>query len=291
LAILSASEPKGQLPAAIETIEADLRSQAAGRMRLQPVHAAYPLVILAITFIMVLGLMTFVIPQFKSVLEEMTGDRLPASTRALVSIMRTVVYDHEGIIALGLFALVFLVIPLLWVWTRTRRRRPERPYWLSRISDWIKWHLPILHWFENNDATLQVVELLRVSLRTDCPINEAIRSTLELDVNHCFRARLSCWLNRVEQGDDVGAAARGCGLSSALAWAFDRDMGADHAPAVLDMLESFYRSNYSYRVNLARFILWPCGIILLGATVGFVVFAMFSPGVAVLRSMADNVYP
>jgi type IV pilus assembly protein PilC len=291
LAILSAAEPRGQLTAAIETVEADLKSRSAKRLRLQPVHAAYPLVILTIMFILLLGLMTFVIPQFKTVLEEMTGERLPAPTRVLISIMQTLVYSHDGLVGLGLFFLVFFVIPPLWVWARTRRRRPDVPFLLSRMGDWIKWHLPVLRWFENNGAMLQTVELLRISMRTDCPVNEAIRGTLELDVNQCFKRRLACWLARVERGDDIGQAARNCGLGSALAWAFDRNMGAMHAPAVLDMLESFYRSNYSYRVNLARFILWPLGIILLGATVGFVVFSVFAPGVAVLRSMAETVYP
>jgi type II secretory pathway component PulF len=205
--------------------------------------------------------------------------------------MRTLVYDHEGFVAILLFVLVFLVIPPVWVRVRTRRRRPDRPYVFSRVGDWIKWHLPILHWFENNNATLQTVELLRVSIRTDCPINEAIHSTLELDVNQCFKKRLACWLERVERGDDIGQAARACGVGSALAWAFDRNMGADHTPAVLEMLESFYRSNYSYRVNLARFILWPLVIIALGVTIGFVVFAIFTPGVAVIRSLAELIYP
>jgi type II secretory pathway component PulF len=57
------------------------------------------------------------------------------------------------------------------------------------------------------------------------------------------------------------------------------------------MLEAHYRSDYSYRVNLARFILWPLGIIALGATVGFVVYAVFAPAVAVLRHLAGQIYP
>ena len=57
------------------------------------------------------------------------------------------------------------------------------------------------------------------------------------------------------------------------------------------MLEFYYRSNYSYRVNLTRFILWPCGIIALGTIVGFVVYAAFAPAVVILESMAGAVYP
>jgi len=59
----------------------------------------------------------------------------------------------------------------------------------------------------------------------------------------------------------------------------------------LETLESFYRSNYSYSVNLARFILWPCVTLIMGAIVGFVVLAIFSPGISVITYMATQVNP
>jgi type II secretory pathway component PulF len=120
-------------------------------------------------------------------------------------------------------------------------------------------------------------------------VNEAIAATLQLDVNLHFRRRLKRWLTQVEQGEAIGTAARRCGLGSPLAWAFDSDTG--NAPAVLEMLESFYRSNYSYRVNMLRFILWPCGIIALGCVVGFIVYALFVPTVAVVNELAGYVFP
>ena len=122
-------------------------------------------------------------------------------------------------------------------------------------------------------------------------MNEAIRAAVQLDVNLCFRARLKRWLERIEQGENIAAAARRSGLGTSLAWAFDDGIGASDAPTVLEMLESFHRSNYSYRVNLTRFILWPCLIIVLGAVVGFVVYAFFSPSVMVIESMAEIIYP
>jgi type II secretory pathway component PulF len=162
---------------------------------------------------------------------------------------------------------------------------------LSRLGDFLKWHLPILHWFERNRALVQVVGVLRMSLNAGCPVNEAIRSTLQLDVNLCFQRRLARWLRLVERGEAIGDSARRCGLGNALAWAFDGGVETGNTPAVLEMLEAHYRSNYSYRVNLARFILWPAGIIALGATVGFVVFAIFSALVATLSQLTANVYP
>jgi type II secretory pathway component PulF len=285
LSMIAAGERVGQLPAAVRAIEMDMKARSTERLRLRPVHPAYPVIVLIIVFFLVTGLMTYVIPQFKAVLEEMTSGQLPAATRILLGIMQTLLYEINPAVYLGVIILIF-VWP--WVHRSLRRRRPGRLRLYAWAIDLFRWHMPIVHWFEKNQSMVQVVELLRMSLQAGCPVNEAIRGTLQLDVNLVFRARLARWLRRVERGEDIGAAARRCGLGSALGWAFD---SSAETPAVLEMLESHYRSNYSYGVNLARFILWPLGIILLGATVGFVVFAFFSPLVATISELSTTVYP
>ncbi len=290
LALLAAGERIDQLPAAVRAVEADMKSRAAERLKLRPVHPAYPVIMLIILFLFTMGLLQFVVPTFKAVLEEVVEGtaKLPVSTRVLIHIMEPVT-SGDGLLVLLLMAIV--AIPLVWIHGGWRRRRPERPYLLSRLGDSLRWRLPILHWFENNRAMVQVVEVLAMSLNAGCPVNDAIRSTLKLDVNLCFRKRLARWLQLVEQGEPIGDSARRCGLSNALAWAFDGGAETGNTPAVLEMLQVYYRSNYSYCVNLARFILWPIGIIMLGASVGFVVFSIFSVLVATLSQIAANVYP
>jgi type II secretory pathway component PulF len=201
--------------------------------------------------------------------------------------MEFLIYDPGPWLQLGLVLFIIVAYVLFRV---ARKRRPDKPYLHSWIVDSIRWSSPILRWFERNRSTVQVVELLRISLDAGCPVDEAIRSTLSLDVNLFFRRRLACWLRCVERGDDIGDSARRCRLGHPLAWAF-ASPNAGNTPAILETLESYYRSNYSYRVNLARFIFWPLCIIGLGLTVGFIVYAIFSPGVAVLREMCANVYP
>jgi type II secretory pathway component PulF len=287
LAMLAAGERIGQVPVAAAAVEKDIRARAVERTRLRPVHPVYPLIILTIAFLFTMGLMKFVIPQFQTVLYEMTEGKLPMATRILMKVMSFIVYDPGPLFQIGLVAFIIVMFVLFRV---SRRRRPDRPYLHSWILDSVRWFSPILRWFERNRSMVQVVELLRMSLAAGCPVNEAIRSTLRLDVNVFFRRRLARWLRSVERGDDIGDSARRSGLGNALAWAF-ASPNAGNAPAILETLESYYRSNYSYRVNLARFILWPLCIILLGATVGFIVYAIFSPCVAVIREMSTSVYP
>jgi type II secretory pathway component PulF len=243
------------------------------------------------TFLVLLSLMTFVIPQFESVLTEMAeGAALPPPTRLLLEITGFVAYDYVWLVWLFLVLNALVVLPIS-IYVRFRSRRPDDPYLFSRIGDFIKWHLPILHRFEKDYSMVQVVELLRLSLKAGCPFDEAIRNALGLDVNNCFKKRLRRWLGKVERGDNISAAARESKLGSPLAWAFDDKVNQGNTLSILETLESFYRSNYGYCVNLARFILWPCVTLVMGAIVGFVVFAVFSPAISIITYMASQVNP
>jgi type II secretory pathway component PulF len=291
VAMITAAERIDQLPLAIGAIEADMVTKADDRRIIRPVHPLYPVILMGFTLFILLSVMKFVIPQFKSVLEEMIGEAgLPVATQLLIGITNFVTYEFAWLTWLA-FALMILVVVPVSIRVRFRPRRPQKPYLLSRIGDYIKWHLPVLHWFEKNYSMVQVVELLRLSLNAGYTVNDAIDNALGLDVNNCFRKRLKEWLQKVKRGDNIATAVRESKLGPALAWAFDEQVNQGNTLSVLEMLESFYRSNYSYYVNLARFIMWPCVTLIMGVMVGFVVYAIFSPGIAVIKHMAGSVTP
>jgi type IV pilus assembly protein PilC len=291
VAMTAAAERIDQLPLAIKSIEADMVTRADESRKIRPVPAFYPVILIVFTSFIVLGLVTKVIPVFEQVLRETTdAAQFPASTRFLIRITNFIAYDY-GWLIIFLFALLVLVVVPASIRIKFRPRRPDEPYLTSRIVDFIKWHSPVLHWFEKNYSMVQVIELLRLSLNADGTVNNAIANTLGLDVNNCFRKRLKKWLQKVEQGDNIATAARQTGLGSPLAWAFDEKVNQSNTLTVLETLESLYRSNYSYYANLVRFIMWPCIILIMGAMVGFVVYAIFSPLVAIIHHTADLVVP
>ena len=291
VAMIAAAERINQLPLAIQAIEADMVAKADDRRKIRPVHPLYPVILMVFMFFMLLGVIAFVIPSFETALIEMVeGATLPAATRFLIGITSFVSYEYAWLTWPLLILSVTATIPIS-IYIKFRPRRPHKPYLLSRMGDFIKWHLPVLHNFEKNYSLVHVVELLRLSLRAGCAVNDAIKNTLGLDVNNRLRKRLQRWLEKVERGDNIAAAIRACGLGSPLAWAFEEKVNQGNTPAILETLESFYRSNYSYCVNLARFIMWPCIILFMGAIVGFVVYAVFSPGILVIERLSDMVMP
>ena len=293
VAMIAAAEHIDQLPLAIGAIEADMVAKADESRKIRPVHPLYPVVVMSFTIFILLFIMHFVIPQFITCFEEISDGAttpLPAPTRLLFDVASFIAYESGWLFGLVLAIILLVVIPAS-ICVKFRPRRPEKPYLLSRIGDFVKWHLPVLHWFEKNYSMVQAIELLRLSLNAGSTVDDAIANTHSLDVNNYFRKQLKKWLEKVQRGDNIATAAREAKLGSPLAWAFDDQVNQGNTLAILEMLESFYRSNYSYHVNLARFIMWPCIILAMGATVGFVVYAIYSPLIAIIEQMVDFVYP
>ncbi|MCX5636281.1 MAG: type II secretion system F family protein, partial [Planctomycetota bacterium] len=240
VAMIAAAERINQLPFAIKSIEADMLARTDESRKLRPMHPVYPVILITFMFFIVWALMVYIIPQFNTVLTEMTeGARLPAATRLLCGIANFIAYGPGWQIGLEFVVIILVIIPVS-IYVKFRPRRPDKPHLLSRIGDFIRWHLPVLHWFANNYSMVQVVELLRLSLNAGCTVNDAIAETLTLDVNNCFRKRLQQWLIKVQRGENVAAAARESKLGSTIAWAFDDKVNQGNTLAILETLESSY---------------------------------------------------
>ena len=291
-ALIAAGEKTGQVPQVVRSIEADMLEKATDSKRVKPIYpAAYIITVLVVMSLIILMISTLIMPKFIVVIKDMAEmtniPQIPKSTRILMAISNGVFFEYGWLSTMAVGVLFLAAV--IYIKVRFRPRRPQKPLMLSRIGDFIKWHLPILHWFENNYSTLQVVEGLRIFLNTGNTINEAIRSAINLDINCCFRKRLQEWLKRVEAGENIAASARQCGLANSLSWAFEQQENPENTLPVLEMLESVYRSNYSYKVNLARFVLLPCTTICLGVMVGFVAYSILSVMVAIIYQLASLV--
>lgn len=286
IAMITIAERINQLPQAIAAIEANMAAQTREKTKIRPVHPIYPAIVISFMLFILVGIMLFVMPNFANTLAETAGSKLPAITRITLEIITSITFKFT----LAILIIILVISPailFLIIYMRFRPRRPQEPYFLSDIGDFIKWHLPILHWFEKNYSMVQVIEMLKISLNAGCTVDEAIANTISLDVNSCFKKRLKDWLAKVDEGQNISRSAENSRLGSALAWAFDDKVNEGNTINILETLESFYRSNYGYIINLARFIIWPCIILLMGAVVGVVVFSIFLPIVTIINDMLN----
>jgi type IV pilus assembly protein PilC len=289
--MVAAGERIGQIPQAIGALEQDLVAKASTSKKIRHTHTFYPPIVLLFIVMQVLLLMVFVMPKFREVLMEMGGDtQLPAATKTLVTIAEFFTNGLGSWFGLGL-ALLVLVWGVVYIRVRARPRRVEKPYRISRIGDFLKWHLPFIRRYEWCTAMQRIAGLLRLSLNAGCTVNEAIANTLRLDINECFKRGLKEWLARVERGDDIGQSAQQCGMGGAMAWAFADVHNHRNTLDILETLETSYRWGYSRAAALARFIIGPCETICLGLMVGFIAYAMFSPMIAIIYATANSITP
>jgi type IV pilus assembly protein PilC len=289
--MVAAGERIGQVPQAIDALEQDLVAKANTSKKIRHIPLLYPPIVLFFMLIVLSFLMVFILPKYQAVLTEMSdGVQLPAATRLLIDIYIFFTSKFAGVFSL-LAVFMILVGVIVYIRVRSRPRRVEKPYLISRIGDFLKWHLPFIRWYEWCCAMQRIAGMLRLSLKAGCTVNEAIANALRLDINGCFRKEVKNWLAMVERGDDIGLSARQCDMGSAMAWAFADVHNHRNTLDILETLETSYRWGYSRLATLARFIIGPCETICLGLMVGFVVYAMFSPIITIIYATARSITP
>jgi type II secretory pathway component PulF len=291
VASIAAAEQMNQLPRIIETLQSDIAEKVNDYNRVRPVHPWYPLLVFVVAFFVVVGLAVFIVPTFSEVLSDMSDGKtqLPASTQYLLEFARYLM-GRKGLNAF--FITVPMAAVIIYVFTRGfRRRKPQQPGLLSRLEDWLKWHLPVLHWFERTYSQLQLTELLIVGLNAGYPVNITLRNARSLDVNHCLRKLIETWLAQIEQGEKIAIAAHKAGFDKPLAWAFDDSVNKGNTPLILESIEEVYRSRYSYRLNILNSVGCPLMVLSIGLIIGWVVYALFMGAFSILFLTIQNVMP
>ncbi|MHC4716525.1 MAG: type II secretion system F family protein [Planctomycetota bacterium] len=286
LALITAAERTGQISAAVACLQKDAAERRSRRSASGPVHPWYPLVVLMICLAVLMAVSLIIIPKFDKIMESFNADR-PALTQSLMGVVRWVrAVGSAGIMMLLCIILITGVV--LWIVTSVIPRRPGNPRPLSVAGDWLKWRLPGFHWFERNDSLLHTVEFLRLALEAGTTLDGAVSAARDLDVNYCFRRKLTKWRDRILRGEDVAEAARKAGMGRAVAWAFDTKANPAQTPRVLASLETFYRGNHNHAAQLVRSALWPCVGLALALLVGLIAVAMFLPIKAMIESAMSS---
>lgn len=287
---IAAAEPIHQLPQAFLTIRTNLADTHIARSLYKPASFLYPIVLFCICATLAWGLLMFVMPQFKAVMEEMVRSPvLPASTQLLFEITRWIRAD-EGLTTILVIILIIMGLYPFYHLAGKRRGFPAQPSMVSMIGDQLRWFLPIVHWFERIRSQLRVTEYLHLALRAGTPVNEAIAQTWSLDINHCYRRRLRRWHRYVTAGENLAHSAQRAHLGHALVWAFHQDAQSGATPTILGVLESYYRTHYRHRLQIAKHIVEPCATLVVAGFIGFVAYAFFSPIVQIIQLNAD-LYP
>jgi len=237
----------------------------------------YPVVVLTAAFLILLGLMTFVIPQFKEVLEEMVGGDLNAFTQTVLGISQWIAYRYGWAVLLGVpFGLVVLI-------RTVRQFRPGR-----HVLDTINLRLPVMGQLIAKTSIARWTRTLGTLISAGVPILDALNVTRETAGNEVYASTLGKVHNSIRQGDTFAGPLR---QSKTVDLLVSNMVAVGEETGDLDKMLIRVADNYDEQVEVLvgslMSMLEPIMILVLGGIVMVIVLAVFLPMIQVITSLSS----
>ncbi len=238
----------------------------------------YPCVVLLASFLIVLGLMTFVIPQFQNVLTEMVGGKLNPITTAVLGISAWVAKDFGWAWMIGVpIAMIFFLRFL-------RKFHPCR-----YVMDAATLRLPVVGPLTNKIAVTRWTRTLGTLIAAGVPILDAINVARETAGNEVFARVLAKIHNSIRQGDTFAAPLR---ASKTVDLIVCNMVAVGEETGELDKMLLTVADNYDEQVDVLvgslMSMLEPIMVLGLGTVVAFIVLAVFLPMIQVMTALSAS---
>ncbi|MHC4488454.1 MAG: type II secretion system F family protein, partial [Planctomycetota bacterium] len=236
----------------------------------------YPMVVLTAAFTILLLLMKYVIPQFKTVLEEMVEGELNVVTTTVLGISNWIAYNYGWAILLGVpFAAIFLI-------------RIIKQFHVGRyVLDSIKLKMPVMGQITSKVSVTRWTRTLGTLISAGVPILDALTVTRETAGNEVFAKMLKNVHDSIRQGDTFAGPLR---QSKTVDLIVCNMVGVGEETGDLDKMLLKVADNFDEQVDVLvaslMSMLEPIMIIVLGGIVMLIVLAVFLPMIQVITSLS-----
>lgn len=263
LATLRAGELSGRLDLVFRALSTSLEKAKQLRNQLRS-SLSYPVLILAVSFIVTIFLVTFVVPTYSQIFMEF-GQALPLPTRILLALsgfFKTWFFVLLGILAIGVY--------IIYRYYKSESGK-------NKLDDLIL-RIPIVDNLIKQRFIIRFCETLGLMVESGVPLLDSIKTTESLFKNHNF-------VNIIKDASDK--ITKGHSLSSAL---------SDHPylpPSVLGIIragesgdrvaESLFKiaeifgNEFEEKIRTLTSLIEPVVIIIIGIIVGFIVLSIMLP--------------
>jgi len=248
--------------------------EASQRLKRRIVGAMiYPIAVITFAILIVLGIMLFIIPKFKTIFEQFDAE-LPGITRILLGMSGWVVNWGWAII-LSVPVGIFLLFRLL------RQSAGGRHF-----VDMLKLKLPVIGGILSKTAVARFTRTLGTLLSAGVPILEAINITRETTGNEVFNRALVKVHDGIREGEDFAAPLRQAKIVEPMVVNMI-DVGEETGDLdkMLSKVADTYDEEVQTMVAAMVSMLEPVMVIVLGVIVGFIVLAIFMPLPSLIGTM------
>jgi len=237
----------------------------------------YPCVVLSAAFLILLGLMKFVIPSFKTVLEEMVEGQLNPVTQTVLGISGWIAYQY------GWAVMIAVPIVIIFILKTVRRFRTGR-----LVLDMVTLRLPVIGQISSKVSITRWTRTLGTLISAGVPILDALNVTRETAGNEVYANMLGAVHNSIRQGDTFAGPLR---QSKTVDLLVCNMVAVGEETGDLDKMLLKVADNYDEQVDVLvgslMSMLEPIMILCLGATVMTIVLAVFLPMIQVITSLSS----
>jgi len=239
----------------------------------------YPIVVLTAAFFILLGLMTFVVPQFNAVLSEMLeGAKMNVITRTVLGISAWIAYRFGWAFLLGVPFVIILVLRIV------------KQFRVGRlILDTVKLKLPVVGALSSKVAVTRWTQTLGTLVGAGVPILDAIHVTSETSGNEVYSNMLNRVHNSIRQGESFAAPLR---QSKTVDLIVCNMISVGEETGDLDKMLLKIAENYDEQVDVLvgalMSLLEPIMILVLGSVVMTIVLAIFLPMIQIITGLSGG---
>ncbi len=266
-----AGERSGSLGEVIERFIAYQKMSLSVRKKLL-VSLLYPSVLVALSSVLIVFLVTYVVPNFAELYTSMNAT-LPMPTQILIAIGTTA----RSYVILGFFLLVTGVITFRW-WARTENGSEMIDRFLLKIpvagDTWLKYQVA------------QFSRVLGTLLVGGIPLMQALDTSADSLGTQVLKRVLQKAVKLVREGQSLSSALRQTKIFPALSIdMIEVGESTGALPAMLGSVAEFYEDDVATRTTAALSLIEPLIMVCMGIFVAFVLISLYLP----IFSLADSI--
>lgn len=263
IAMIRASEQTGTMGEMLEQASANMLYEMETRRKVRGA-LAYPGAMLAISFIVTIFLLTYVLPKFAPLFARKNID-LPATTVMLMD-MSALLLNHWVAWIIGA---VLLVVGFV-MWRRTHQGRVA--------LDWLRIHSPIVGTMLRKVAISRSIRTLGTMLRGGVPLLDALEISGEVSGNHFFKQTWLRAVNDITQGKRIrDALATSTLFPPTLLQMISCGEETGTLDNVLSKVSKHYDSEVDSALKVATRLIEPIMIVAMGGVVACIAYSLLLP--------------
>lgn len=277
--LIKAGEVGGVLEESLQRLSHFLEKDVELRRKVKAAMT-YPCIVMAVAVLIVVGLVTFILPKFFKLFEELGVKEFPAMTLFLkqASDFLTMGFPiRQVFIGIGLFA----IIVAFKMFVRTKFGK--------RLYDRFKLKVPVFGSLNHKIALARFSRTLGTLLVSGVPILQAMETVAGTVDNDILSEAIMHARARIREGDRIGEPLKKSGLFPPMVVqmiSIGEESGA--LDSMLTKVAEFYEQEVDAALESLTAAIEPLMIVFLGGCVGFIVVAMFMPMISIIQNLSGG---